>query len=85
MGLPPVEVAPVLSVFDFIHLGNRKVYGSLIGGIKETQEMMDFSIKHNIYPEIDLILGKDINTAYHNLTHGKAKFRYVIDMKKSFD
>ncbi|GAA7868739.1 NAD(P)-dependent alcohol dehydrogenase [Helicobacter pylori] len=85
VGLPPVEVAPALNVFEFIHLGNRKVYGSLIGGIKETQEMMDFSIKHNIYPEIDLILGKDIDTAYHNLTHGKAKFRYVIDMKKSFD
>ncbi|BDQ29563.1 hypothetical protein ASB7_14000 [Helicobacter ailurogastricus] len=56
----------------------------MIGGIKETQEMLDFSILHNIYPEIELVTGQDIDRVYHDLTHSNAQFRYVIDMKKSF-
>ncbi|MDR3199434.1 MAG: NAD(P)-dependent alcohol dehydrogenase [Planctomycetaceae bacterium] len=62
---------------------NRKIYGSLIGGIKETQEMLDYSIAHNIYPEVEIIKAEagEINNAYKNLATGKIKFRYVIDMK----
>ncbi|CCF81527.1 Alcohol dehydrogenase [Helicobacter bizzozeronii CCUG 35545] len=45
--------------------------------------MMDFSILHGIYPEIELVTGKDIDQVYYNLTHSNARFRYVIDMKKS--
>ncbi|ENG6337898.1 NAD(P)-dependent alcohol dehydrogenase, partial [Campylobacter jejuni] len=56
--------------------------GSLIGGIAETQEMLDFSLKHGIYPETELITPQEIDKAYENLTSGKAKFRYVIDMTK---
>ena len=61
---------------------NRKVYGSFIGGIKETQEMLDYSIAHNIYPEVEIISanGKEIDKAYQNVLDGKVKFRYVIDM-----
>lgn len=60
----------------------RKVYGSLIGGIKETQEMLDFSITHNIYPEVEIIQAnaQEIDKAYRNVSNGKVKFRYVIDM-----
>lgn len=47
--------------------------------------MMDFFIKYNIYFEVDLILGKDIDMVYYNLIYGKVKFCYVIDMKKLFD
>lgn len=56
------------------------MYGSLIGGIKETQEMLDISVQQGIYPEVEIISVKDIDKAYSNLTSGKARFRYVIDM-----
>ena len=61
---------------------NRKVYGSFIGGIKETQEMLDYSIVHNIYPEVEIISADEteIDKAYQNVLDGKVKFRYVIDM-----
>lgn len=72
VGLPPHEVAPSISVITFVHKAGKKVYGSLIGGIAETQEMLDFSLKHKIYPETELITSKDIDKAYENLTSGKA-------------
>lgn len=80
VGLPPHEVAPKLTILNLIH-NAKKVYGSLIGGIKETQEMLDFSIKNEIYPEIELIKPEQIDEAYKKLTNGEAKFRYVIDME----
>ena len=60
----------------------RKVYGSLIGGIKETQEMLDYSVAHDIYPEVEIIPADAaaIDEAYKNVLDGKVKFRYVIDM-----
>lgn len=60
----------------------RRVYGSLIGGIKETQEMIDYSIANNIYPEVEIIAADaaEIDKAYRNVMDGKVKFRYVIDM-----
>lgn len=66
-----------------LRAGNRKVYGSLIGGIKETQEMLDYSVKNNIYPMVEIIKAEpaEIDKAYRNVDDGKVKFRYVIDMK----
>lgn len=81
VGLPPVGEAVPTDLTRLVFAANKKVYGSLIGGIKETQEMMDFSLKHEIYPETEIISIDKINEAYENLTSGKAKFRYVIDMK----
>ncbi|MDR3219980.1 MAG: NAD(P)-dependent alcohol dehydrogenase [Dysgonamonadaceae bacterium] len=62
---------------------NRKVYGSLIGGIKETQEMLDYSVANNIYPEVEVIKAEasEIDRAYKSVAAGEVKFRYVIDMK----
>ena len=56
---------------------------SLIGGIPETQEMLDYSIKHNIYPEVEVIKAEatEVDEAYKNIDEGKVKFRYVIDMQ----
>ncbi|WP_104757919.1 NAD(P)-dependent alcohol dehydrogenase [Helicobacter salomonis] len=85
VGNPPRDVLPSVNVAQLIRHGNKKVYGSLIGGIKETQEMLDFSILHNIYPEIELVTARDIDQVYYNLTHSNASFRYVIDIKKSFE
>ena len=82
VGLPPSEVMPSISLSSLVFAGHKRVYGSVIGGMKETQEMLDFSLKHKIYPETEIIAPNEnaINEAYEKLTTGKAKFRYVIDM-----
>lgn len=82
VGLPPTDESIKNDMTRLIFNANKKVYGSMIGGIEETQEMLDFSLAHGIYPETEIIAPNEINTAYENLTHGKAKFRYVVDMSK---
>lgn len=81
VGLPPSDVNQTINAARLIFAGGKKVYGSMIGGIKETQEMLDFSLKYKIYPETEIISANQIDEAYEKLTTGKAKFRYVIDMK----
>jgi uncharacterized zinc-type alcohol dehydrogenase-like protein len=58
----------------------RQLAGSLIGGIAETQEMLDFCAEHNIVSDIELINIQDINTAYERMLKGEVKYRFVIDM-----
>lgn len=79
VGLPDKST---LNIANMAFLSQRKVYGSLIGGIKETQEMLDYSVAHNIYPEIELIKAEasEIDKAWRKVSEGKVKFRYVIDM-----
>jgi uncharacterized zinc-type alcohol dehydrogenase-like protein len=64
--------------------GQKSIAGSLIGGIKETKEMLEYSAKHNVLPEIEIIKIQDINRAWESLTSKQIAKRYVIDMKKSF-
>lgn len=59
----------------------RSVAGSLIGGIAETQELLDFCGKNNIVSEIELIKIQDINHAYERMLKSDVKYRFVIDMK----
>lgn len=61
-------------------LGRKSVAGSLIGGIAETQEMLDFCGKHNIVSEIETISIQDINKAYERMLKSDVKYRFVIDM-----
>ena len=77
VGLPadPVE----LSLFPMI-FKRLTVSGSLIGGIKETQEMLDFCAKHQITADIELIKMAEINQAFERLVKGDVKYRFVIDM-----
>lgn len=77
VGVPP-EPLP-LQVGSLIY-GRRSLSGSLIGGIKETQEMLDFCGKHNITADIELIPIQNINEAYDRLVKGDVKYRFVIDM-----
>ena len=63
-----------------IIMGRKRIAGSLIGGIKETQEMLDFCGKHNIVSDIELIDIKDINEAYERVVKADVKYRFVIDM-----
>ncbi|WP_026375962.1 NAD(P)-dependent alcohol dehydrogenase [Aestuariibacter salexigens] len=61
-------------------MGRRRVAGSLIGGIKETQEVLDFCAEHNIHPECQMINADEINDAYAHLKKGDIAHRFVIDM-----
>lgn len=58
----------------------RKLGGSLIGGIRETQEMLDFCAEHGIVSEIELIAMTDIDRAYDRMVKSDVKYRFVIDM-----
>lgn len=70
-----------LSVAAFSLIPKRKSFsGSMIGGIRETQEMLDFCSRHNITSDIELIPVQDINSAYERLLKGDVKYRFVIDM-----
>lgn len=61
-------------------MGRRRVAGSLIGGIAETQEVLDFCAKHDIYPECEMISIDQINDAFTRLAQGDMAHRFVIDM-----
>lgn len=70
---------PILNTVPMI-LGRKAVAGSVIGGIKETQEMLDFCGENNIVSEIEMIRMQDINTAYERLLKADVKYRFVIDL-----
>lgn len=70
---------PILQTVPMI-MGRKSVAGSLIGGIAETQEMLDFCGKHNIVSEIEVIKMQDINEAYERMLKSDVRYRFVIDM-----
>jgi len=70
---------PFLNTVPLI-LGRKSVAGSLIGGIAETQEMLDFCGEHNIVSEIEIIKIQDINIAYERMLKSDVRYRFVIDM-----
>ncbi|HUN62862.1 MAG TPA: NAD(P)-dependent alcohol dehydrogenase [Candidatus Sulfotelmatobacter sp.] len=74
----PEKPAPVYS-FNLI-FGRHRLAGSAIGGILETQEMLDFCAQHNITSDIERIPIQQINQAYDRLLKGDVKYRFVIDM-----
>lgn len=59
----------------------RSIVGSMIGGIKETQEMLDYCAAHNIVSDVEVIAMKDVNEAYERILKSDVKYRFVIDMK----
>jgi len=73
------DISPMLNTLSMI-LGRRSVAGSCIGGIAETQEMLDFCAKHNIGSDIEMINMPDINDAYERMLKSDVKYRFVIDM-----
>lgn len=74
----PAEPHPAPQVFNLI-LKRRQLAGSLIGGIRETQEMLDFCAQHNIVSDIELIDMDYINTAYERMIKSDVKYRFVIN------
>lgn len=73
------DLAPTLSTVPLI-LGRKAVAGSVIGGIAETQEMLDFCGQHGIISDVEMIKMQDINTAYERMLKSDVKYRFVIDM-----
>ena len=76
----PAEPHPSPNIFGFI-MKRRRLAGSLIGGIRETQEMLDFCARHGIVSDIETIDMDTINTAYERMLKSDVKYRFVIDMK----
>jgi len=71
---------PMLNSVPMI-MGRKTVAGSLIGGIAETQELLDFCGKHNITSEVEIIKIQDINQAYERMLKSDVHYRFVIDME----
>jgi len=77
VGVPP-QPMPV-SAFALIH-GNKRLAGSGIGGIAETQEMLDYCAQHQIVSDIEIIPIQQINEAYERVLKSDVRYRFVIDM-----
>jgi uncharacterized zinc-type alcohol dehydrogenase-like protein len=78
LGIPPDD--PKIRVFNLIGK-RRRLAGSLIGGIKETQEMLDYCAEHNIMSDVEVIPINEINNAYERMIKGDVHYRFVIDLK----
>lgn len=76
VGATPVDLHSIGLVF-----GQKTIAGSLIGGIKETQEMLDFCAKHNIVSDVEMIKMEEVNSAWDRVMKADVKYRFVIDMK----
>ena len=77
VGAPPSPAQ--IPAFNLI-FGRKSFAGSLIGGIPETQEMLDYCAEHNIVSDVEVIAMKDINEAYERMLKGDVRYRFVIDM-----
>jgi uncharacterized zinc-type alcohol dehydrogenase-like protein len=77
VGVPPTPA----QINGFSLIGGRKsLAGSSIGGLPETQEMLDYCAEHNIISDVEVIAIKDINKAYERMLKGDVRYRFVIDM-----
>ncbi|MFV0539926.1 MAG: NAD(P)-dependent alcohol dehydrogenase [Aestuariibaculum sp.] len=75
-------VEPISNIHAGMLISKRKhIAGSMIGGIKETQEMLDFCGEHNVLSDVEIISIQDINQAWERVVHADVKYRFVIDMK----
>ena len=77
VGAPPVPAK--VSAFNLI-MGRKSLAGSLIGGLPETQEMLDYCAEHNIVSDVEVIKISEINEAYERMLKGDVRYRFVIDM-----
>jgi len=77
VGAPPSPAK--IPAFNLIG-GRKSIAGSLIGGLPETQEMLDYCAEHNIVSDVEVIKMSEINEAYERMLKGDVKYRFVIDM-----
>ena len=78
VGAPPKPLEVSASA---LVLNRRTLAGSLIGGVQETQEMLDFCANKNVLADVEVIPMKDINDAYERMIKGDVRYRFVIDLK----
>jgi uncharacterized zinc-type alcohol dehydrogenase-like protein len=76
VGIPPVPAS--LSALSLV-FGNKKLAGSMIGGIAETQAMLDFCGERKITADVEVIPAAKINEAYDRMLKSDVKYRFVID------
>jgi uncharacterized zinc-type alcohol dehydrogenase-like protein len=74
----PATPHPSPNVFNLI-MKRRSIAGSMIGGIPETQEMLDFCAEHGIVADIELVRADQINESYERMLKGDVRYRFVID------
>lgn len=74
----PASPHPSPNVFNLI-MKRRAIAGSMIGGVPETQEMLDFCAEHGIVADIELVRADQINESYERMLKGDVKYRFVID------
>ena len=67
-----------MHAFSLIN-GNRRLSGSSIGNIKETQEMLDFCAAHDVVADVEVIAAEKINEAYERMLKNDVRYRFVID------
>ena len=79
LGLPPdaASAAPIKA--GSLVFGNKRLAGSNIGGIPETQEMLDHCGKNGIVADVEIINAEQINEAYKRMARGDVRYRFVID------
>jgi uncharacterized zinc-type alcohol dehydrogenase-like protein len=77
VGAPPAPAE--IPAFNLI-MKRRSIIGSLIGGIKETQEMLDYCAEHNIVSDVEVIPVQQVNEAYERMLKGDVRYRFVIDI-----
>jgi alcohol dehydrogenase (NADP+) len=65
--------------------GRKSITGSGVGGIKETQEMLEYCAKNDIYPDIEIMSAEDINSAWDTMVQKNMSHRYVIDIKNTLN
>jgi uncharacterized zinc-type alcohol dehydrogenase-like protein len=73
------DLTPIINTVPMI-IGRKSIAGSCIGGIEETQEMLDFCAKHQIVSDVEMINMQEINAAYERMLKSDVKYRFVIDM-----
>jgi uncharacterized zinc-type alcohol dehydrogenase-like protein len=79
LGLPPTDMPPVN---PGALIRRRLSYaGSLIGGIAETQEMLDFCAEHGVVSDVEVVTARQLNEAYDRMVAGDVKYRFVLDTK----
>ena len=77
VGVPPDAAA--VHAFGLV-MGRKRLAGSLVGGLPETQEMLDYCAEHGIVSDVEVIPVTSINEAYDRMLRSDVKYRFVIDM-----
>jgi uncharacterized zinc-type alcohol dehydrogenase-like protein len=80
LGVPAKRNVSSIDIDQFVWAGRRRVSGSQIGGIRETQEMLEYSVANGINPRVEIIPIQKVNEAYERLLKSDVKYRFSIDM-----